>query len=155
MEVDGDMTMGEMVKLIYESSSAGTKGRLDWAEINTTYNVEEGHYDCGTLDSRPSYRQGYADGEAAGKSGRMKLTNCGTSLTTNVSAFTSNWRNLTIDNFIIELTSLRWRLYNGNNSGSYSKSYNASTGTLSVSIPNVTSSNSYVYSEIRVWLIES
>ena len=152
MEVGGDMTMGEKIDLIYEATSAGTKGILNWSEVNTTHEVEAGHYDGGLLDSRPSYQKGYADGAAAAKDGLFKLTYLGTGTSVNVSAYTSNWANLTVDNFFCRLKTLQWKLYNGNNSGSYWISY--SNGTLSVGIPNVKSSDSYVYTGIELWMWE-
>lgn len=43
------------------------RGTLNWSSNNTTYSVPSGYYSGGTLDSRPSYNNGYNAGVAAGK----------------------------------------------------------------------------------------
>ncbi len=40
-------------------------GTLNWSGSNTTYNVPAGYYNGGTLDSRPSYNNGYNAGVTA------------------------------------------------------------------------------------------
>lgn len=41
------------------------KGSLNWSGSNTTKSVAAGYYSGGTLDSRPSYNNGYAAGKTA------------------------------------------------------------------------------------------
>ena len=43
------------------------KGVLNWSGSNTTYSVAAGYYSGGTLDSRPSYNNGYNAGVSASK----------------------------------------------------------------------------------------
>ena len=43
------------------------RGNLNWSGSNTTYSVPAGYYSGGTLDSRPSYTNGYNAGVNAGK----------------------------------------------------------------------------------------
>ena len=49
------------------TGTMANKGALNWSGSNTTYSVPAGHYSGGTLDSRPSYTNGYNAGVAAGK----------------------------------------------------------------------------------------
>ena len=58
-------------KTFSNSSSVGligsmpNNGTLNWSGHNTTYNVPAGYYSGGTLDSRPSYNNGYNAGVTA------------------------------------------------------------------------------------------
>ena len=47
------------------TGSMANKGNLNWSGSNTTYNVPAGYYSGGTLDSRPSYNNGYNAGVTA------------------------------------------------------------------------------------------
>ena len=44
------------------------RGTLNWSGSNTTYVLSSGYYTGGTLDSRPSYTNGYNNGYSAGNS---------------------------------------------------------------------------------------
>ncbi len=47
------------------TGSMANKGNLNWSGSNTTYSVPAGYYSGGTLDSRPSYNNGYNAGVSA------------------------------------------------------------------------------------------
>ena len=47
------------------TGTMANKGALNWSGSNTTYGVPAGYYSGGTLDSRPSYTNGYNAGVAA------------------------------------------------------------------------------------------
>ena len=49
------------------SGAMPNRGNLNWSGSNTTYSVPAGYYSGGTLDSRPSYTNGYNAGVNAGK----------------------------------------------------------------------------------------
>mgnify|MGYP006935423833 CR=1 FL=1 len=44
------------------------RGNLNWSGSNTTASVLAGYYTGGTLDSRPSYNNGYSSGRSQGQS---------------------------------------------------------------------------------------
>ena len=50
------------------SGAMPNRGNLNWSGSNTTYSVPAGYYSGGTLDSRPSYNNGYNAGNSAGRS---------------------------------------------------------------------------------------
>ena len=54
------------------TGSMANKGNLNWSGSNTTYNVPAGYYSGGTLDSRPSYNNGYNAGVSAGQLSLVK-----------------------------------------------------------------------------------
>ena len=47
------------------TGSMANRGNLNWSGSNTTYTVPAGYYSGGTLDSRPSYTNGYNAGVTA------------------------------------------------------------------------------------------
>ena len=47
------------------TGTMANKGNLNWSGSNTTYSVPAGYYSGGTLDSRPSYTNGYNAGVTA------------------------------------------------------------------------------------------
>ena len=49
------------------SGSMVNRGNLNWSGSNTTHSVSAGYYSGGTLDSRPSYNNGYNAGRNQGK----------------------------------------------------------------------------------------
>ena len=51
------------------TGSMPNRGALNWSGSNTTYGVPAGYYSGGTIDSRPSYNNGYNAGVTAGKKG--------------------------------------------------------------------------------------
>jgi len=61
------------------TGSMVNRGTLNWNGSNTTYEVPEGYYSGGTLDSRDSYNNGYSAGKSAvtvkSKSGSQTLAN--------------------------------------------------------------------------------
>ena len=54
------------------SGTIANRGKLNWSGSNTTYSVPAGYYSGGTLDSRPSYTNGYNAGNSAGRSLKSK-----------------------------------------------------------------------------------
>lgn len=48
------------------NGSMPNRGALNWSGSNTTHSVPAGYYSGGTLDSRPSYNNGYSAGNTAG-----------------------------------------------------------------------------------------
>ena len=54
--------------LTRQSGTMANRGNLNWSGSNTTYSVPAGYYSGGTLDSRPSYNNGYNAGNSAGRS---------------------------------------------------------------------------------------
>ncbi|MBS6396661.1 MAG: hypothetical protein KH452_05870 [Clostridiales bacterium] len=76
------------------------KGALNWSGSNTTYAVPAGYYSGGTLDSRPSYNNGYSAGNTAGY-------NSGYSA--GVAAADSNWSTFSgFDAWILGYNVARW-----------------------------------------------
>ena len=63
------------------TGSMPNRGALNWSGSNTTYGVPAGYYSGGTIDSRPSYNNGYNAGVAAKtsqyKTGDWTLTRAG------------------------------------------------------------------------------
>ena len=53
--------------LTRQTGTMANRGKLNWSGSNTTYSVPAGYYSGGTLDSRPSYTNGYNSGVNAGK----------------------------------------------------------------------------------------
>ena len=69
--------------LTRQTGTMANRGNLNWSGNNTTYSVPAGYYSGGTLDSRPSYNNGYNAGVTAGKNTALSIksttVNAGTS----------------------------------------------------------------------------
>ena len=53
--------------LTRQTGTMANRGNLNWSGSNTTYSVPAGYYSGGTLNSRPSYTNGYNAGVSVGK----------------------------------------------------------------------------------------
>lgn len=52
-------------QIVAKIKSVVNRGTLNWSGNNTTYSIPAGYYSDGTLDSRPSYNNGYNAGVTA------------------------------------------------------------------------------------------
>ncbi len=124
-----------------ETGTMPNKGSLNWSASNTTYTVPAGYYSGGTLDSRPSYTAGYA---AAPKG--QKVIYCGsmgiqtdsvqTDYSLTVTSKLSNYKNLTINNFLFNQVGNM--VFTGGDADSststVTKTYNAASGVITITV---------------------
>ena len=59
LSIASDATIATVATAV---SNVANRGNLNWSGSNTTYSVSAGYYSGGTLDSRTSYNNGWADG---------------------------------------------------------------------------------------------
>ena len=140
----------------YLTCAGIVKGNLNWSGSNTTYSVPAGYYTGGTLDSRPSYNAGYN----AGKSEATLIKVCDVkeskkaSVTIQVNNYYSGYASLTESNFLIELTCVALRFYNGDltRNTNITKTYTASTGTLVIKNLGGSYNSSYATIGFTLWI---
>ena len=75
--------------LTRQTGTMANRGNLNWSGSNTTYSVPAGYYSGGTLDSRPSYTNGYNAGVTAGKNTALSIKT--TTVNAGTSAGTANF----------------------------------------------------------------
>ncbi len=140
----------------YLTCAGIAKGNLNWSGSNTTYSVPAGYYTGGTLDSRPSYNAGFNAGKAA--AALIKVCDVKeskkASVTIQVNNYYSGYASLTENNFLIELTCVTLRFYNGdlNRNKDITKTYTASTGTLVIGNLGGSYNSSYATIGFTLWI---
>ena len=77
--------------LVNKIKGVVNRGTLNWSGSNTTYTVSAGYYAGGTLDSRPSYNNGYSAGRTQGRNDVKNSPNSYSLYTK--SQYDSNWSN--------------------------------------------------------------
>ena len=86
-------------QVVQKITGVANRGTLNWSGSNTTYGVASGYYTGGTLDSRPSYTNGYNTGVSAADN----------RVNTSSASYSSGYNNG----------------YNAGNSAGYNNGYNA------------------------------
>ena len=91
--------------------------------------------------------------ECKGK-GLQYLTSITGNGTVNIRKLYPNYKNITASNILLVLTNVKLRLYNGNASinSAPGKSYNASTGILTISNLSKESSDSYMTLTVAIYV---
>ena len=64
-QVIGLTVSNTWAQIVEKIKAVVNRGTLNWSGSNTTYDVPAGYYSGGTLDSRPSYNNGYNAGVSA------------------------------------------------------------------------------------------
>ena len=72
------------------TGSMPNRGTLNWSGSNTTYGVPAGYYSGGTIDSRPSYTNGYNAGVSAGTSATRNLKSVTYNVTSEANSVKAN-----------------------------------------------------------------